>query len=121
MVPNGEKGTKCLRFGQMAAWDNSYASSSSSYLFLVRASAWLNTRSRAPVCLPVPDDLKNEDDLKIEDDLKNEDNLKSEEDLKKLTVLVFRLYPVSLGDALTSAAMRPYFLFNLPLFWYKIF
>ena len=60
------------------------------HLFLVRASAWLNTRSRAPVCLPVPDDLKNEDDLKIEDDLKNEDNLKSEEDLKKLTILVFR-------------------------------
>ena len=91
------------------------------HLFLVRASARLNTRSRAPVCLPVPDDLKNEDDLKIEDDLENEDNLKSEVDLKKLTVLVFRLYPASLGDALTSAATRPYFLFNLPFFWYKIF
>ena len=78
--------------------------------------------------------LQNEDDLKNDDNLKNEDNLKNDEDLRKednlikednlkknetpknednlneKTIFSFCLYPVSLGDALTIAAVRPFFL-----------
>ena len=54
--------------------------------------------------------LKNEDDLKNEDNLKYENDLKNEDNLKKKTLLLFCLYSVSLGDALTTAAMRPFLL-----------
>ena len=54
--------------------------------------------------------LKKEDDLKNEEDLKNENDLKNEDDLKRKTILFFCLYSASLGDALTTLAVRPFLL-----------
>ena len=66
------------------------------------------------------DDLKIKDDLQNEDDLKNEDKFKMKMTTKMKTTLKIkmtskrRLYyfcmnPVSLGDALTTAAVQPFF------------
>ena len=49
---------------------------------------------------------QNEDDLENENYLRNEDALKNEDDL-------FCLYSVSLGDALTTAAIRPFLVAKL--------
>ena len=79
--------------------------------------------------LKIEDDLQNEDDLENEDDLKNEDNLKNEDEFHMINMMYVALpmraqtekttlsckelaelilYSVSLGDALTTAAVLPF-------------
>ena len=62
------------------------------------------------------DCLNNEDDLKNEDNIRNEDDLNNEDDYKKKTLLFFCQYSVSLGDALTTAAVWPFLEVRIILF-----
>ena len=53
--------------------------------------------------------IEKDDNLKNDEDLRKKEKLKNEDNLNEKTIFSFCLYPVSLGDTLTTAAVRPFF------------